>query len=402
MMFGYPDCLLCDDTLDHGATVGTTGRHGAQFTTVACRSCGLVQHLDVPDDATLATYYRDTYRREFPWSPLTGHDGQRHEHGTPEWGALMDEASARMAENVAEALRIPAGGRTLEIGCGEGRVSSALAALGFAAFGDEADPAMMEAAESRGVRHARLVETLPTFDAVLSIHNLEHMRDPVATLVSWRDRMVLGGKLWIEVPNVEHPYGDLDTHYWQWPHITCWRPQTLMLALVRAGFDDVSIYVQDGSPQVLYARATHGTREPVDFAAAEQRCRDVGDRACSDGTTSRPQWHLTSGAEVAAELEAYRERLRTDPAARLGAWLTAQGDDQDWLRAEYRRVLDALDFSRQSIGHVVEQCEALATSDAWSAEPWVAGYESGVRTNAGRVGVALSHLGNQMALRGMR
>ena len=83
------------------------------------------------------------------------------------------------------------------------------------------------------------------FDLLLAYYVVEHMRDPVAELSAWRELLTPGGRLAIEVPNVDDAlvrYWQVeafDRFYWQKAHYFNYSHQTLAMVLRMAGFEDV-------------------------------------------------------------------------------------------------------------------------------------------------------------------
>lgn len=75
--------------------------------------------------------------------------------------------------------------RVLEVGCGQGHLTKALAARGVDIIGIDANPQAEEVAESQRVRHMK-AEALDfddgSFDFVLSVHAIEHIPDLDAAL----------------------------------------------------------------------------------------------------------------------------------------------------------------------------------------------------------------------------
>lgn len=83
------------------------------------------------------------------------------------------------------------------------------------------------------------------FDLVLAYYVVEHMRDPVGELSQWRELLAPGGRLAIEVPNVDDAlvrYWQVkafDRFYWQKAHYFNYSHQTLTMVLKMAGFGEV-------------------------------------------------------------------------------------------------------------------------------------------------------------------
>jgi len=109
---------------------------------------------------------------------------------------------------------VPAGARTLDVGCATGYLAAELAARGATVVGVEADPA---AAARAGAVYERVVagdvegaacraelRALGPFDAVVCGDVLEHLRDPWDTLAFLATLLPPGGTAAVSVPNVAH------------------------------------------------------------------------------------------------------------------------------------------------------------------------------------------------------
>lgn len=381
-------CHLCGEPHKTAITVGATGRHDDTFETLACARCGLVQQAHIPSDDELGAYYSGPYRATFRRDPVHG-----HEWGTPEAEALMDEGARQYAVEIAERLGLTPGTLVLEVGCGDGRMAAALGAHATVEA-IEADPDMAREAAARGVSVsvatlALYAERASTrYDAIVSCHVLEHFRSPLEALAQMRSLLMPGGRLWLEVPNAERPYGNLDTHYWQRPHLFNFTPHTLALTLLRAGLDDVRIY-EDG--HVLYALATHSDREPVSYdVAAARHGRDV-----------------PTGADVAAMLDGYRLRFaaaqRTERAV-VTLQRFRNGEDVD--AASLRDAVDLLGEQsavaariaeaalREGAALVRELDAQVSAGEERAADPWLRGYRAGEAAMAARASYALGRAWN--------
>jgi SAM-dependent methyltransferase len=107
------------------------------------------------------------------WTRTPGHDHWFEDHNWPAFERLLP----------------PAGRRTLDLGCGEGRVGERLAALGHTVAGVDASPTLAAAARDRGV-YAEVVEAdaaaLPfaddTFDLAVAFMSLHDMDDPAGAV----------------------------------------------------------------------------------------------------------------------------------------------------------------------------------------------------------------------------
>jgi SAM-dependent methyltransferase len=393
-------CHLCGTPLLQAITVCTVGRHGDPCREVCCNQCGLVQRANMPSDAELSAYYAGEYRAKFKREPVRVEDGSLHEWGTPEAERFLDENAADYAVHIVRTLGLTEDSDVLEVGCGDGRLASKLNQHALACA-IEADPAMCDEAESRGVHvlGASLSEYASSphspCDAIVSCHVLEHFADPLAALAQMRSLLRVGGRVWIEVPNTDSPYGGL-SHYFQAPHLFNFTAHTLSLLLIRAGLDDVHIH--DGG-HILLAYATSGESEPRSWPDA---------LAHFHKTTGAD---VPPGADVAARLAAYEERWqvhqRKERAVRVLQAFRA-GEDVDM--AELRDALNLLGeqsaraarMAQRAMldgGAIVELCDAaIAGSDRYSADPYVLGMYAGEASMAARLSHAVGNSLNAMKM----
>jgi hypothetical protein len=211
-----------------------------------------------------------------------------------------------------------------------------------------------------------------------------------------RSLLRVGGRVWIEVPNVDSPYGGL-SHYFQWPHLFDFSAHTLSLLLIRAGFDDVHIH--DGG-HVLLAYGTSSDTAPRSWTDALAHFRK---------TTGAD---VPTGADVAARLAAYEERWqsrqRTERAVRV---LQAfRGGDDSVSLDELRDALNLLGeqsaraarMAQRAMldgGAIVELCDgAIAEAEKYDADPWLLGYRAGEASCAARMSHAVGNMLNAMKM----
>ena len=397
------NCHLCGEPLASGIVVATSGRHGDVFTDTCCSACGLVQRADMPSEQRLSEYYANEYRAKFKREPVRVEDGSLHEWGTPEAERFLDENAADYAAHIVATLGLH-DALVLEVGCGDGRLARALHRAGTQrVHAVDADERMRDEAWERGalvvgssMGDVPIGPGIGGFDAVISCHVLEHFADPLAALAQMRSLLRVGGRVWIEVPNLDSPYGGL-SHYFQWPHLYDFTAHTLSLLLIRAGFDDV--HSHDGG-HVLLAYATSGESEPRSWPDALARFRQ---------TTGAD---VPTGADVAARLEAYRERWqsrqRKERAVRV---LQAfRGGDDSVSLAELRDAMDLLgEQSARAVrmaqramldgGAIVELCDAaISGAERYSADPYVLGMYAGEASMAARLSHAVGNMLNAMKM----
>ncbi len=173
--------------------------------------------------------------------------------------------------------RVPAGARVLDVGCGEGRFTAALARAGREAVGiDVAEEPLRRARarEGEGVLDLRLVPAegpwpLPdaSFDAVWAGEVLEHVADTAGWLSEVRRVLRSGGALVLSTPAhgplTRLPLGlsgrAFDAHFDpRSDHLRFYTRRTLVALLADFGFDRIETAGLGGLPgarRVLLATA---------------------------------------------------------------------------------------------------------------------------------------------------
>ncbi|RME43318.1 MAG: class I SAM-dependent methyltransferase [Chloroflexi bacterium] len=217
-------CNLCQ-----GKTVArrltTTDRvTGRQFDIVQCVHCGLRYTSPQPAPDEMATYYPGPARLSGPAR------------------VLRRRLRERRARWCAAGL---SPGRALEIGCGDGWMLDALRRMGWVVAGTERS--QRSAASPRRLGLDVLVEGMAggafaarSFDLVILWHVLEHLHDPLGTLIEVNRIVRPGGRLIVAVPNIESWQARVAGRRWfhlEAPrHLYHFAPQTLDAMLERAGF----------------------------------------------------------------------------------------------------------------------------------------------------------------------
>lgn len=140
----------------------------------------------------------------------------------------------------------------------------------------------------RGIETVPGVEDLGgrRFDVIALYYVLEHLRDPVGYLASLRSRLNPGGRLLIEVPNIEdallsvYQIPNFPVFYWQKAHYHYFSRLTLAEVLSRAGYEaqltpvqryDLSnhmVWMMEGKPGGM-GRLGHLFTPEVETAYAE-------------------------------------------------------------------------------------------------------------------------------------
>ena len=139
------------------------------------------------------------------------------------------QEARRYGDHVFNLFRPHIGRRVLEVGCGIGTMSRKLAEIADVIVGIEPNASCVERVEAVmrhdpkfSLRTCLLEDCDPAelathrFDTVFCVNVLEHIEDDVAALETFRDAIVVGGRVLIFVPAFQAAYGPLDAelgHY---------------------------------------------------------------------------------------------------------------------------------------------------------------------------------------------
>ena len=372
-------CHLCERPLIDPVIVATEARTG-HLCTVACRSCSLVQTSPHPSEAEVSEYYASgDYRREFPPLPVEGLSealeptGATVEPTDREYEVALDRHAQHAARRlVGMGVVEVAMSRVVEVGCGDGRVASALQSLGVRVEVVEQDPTMRARAAARGLTvHASIGDVSGRADVALALQVVEHFADPVGGLVAIAG---MADRVYVEVPTVERPYVSI-AHFFQRAHAVTYSQHTLTAALKRAGFGSVHT-AMDGS--VLCAI---GTRE-----------REAQPYEPHGGP---------SAEEVVGTLHAWeRDRVAKAKAgsivARFEACESLTAEERSFMADEWIRWRSMAVDAASSLASIVRQLEEAERPD-WHPDAWVRGYYAGRIYEGQRAGIMLGHALNSLA-----
>ena len=133
--------------------------------------------------------------------------------GFPEIAVAVVDPNDLNSPHTLAVLSIPPGSTVLDVGCGPGVVARALTARGCKVWGLEREPARANSARNHcvevleaDVEAVSLSEEFAgrSFDVVLFLDVLEHLRDPQAALAGAEAVLAPGGRVLLSVPNVTH------------------------------------------------------------------------------------------------------------------------------------------------------------------------------------------------------
>jgi SAM-dependent methyltransferase len=165
-------------------------RSGLAINIVQCKACGLFFVNPLPDIKELKQLYAN-YEIISQWDD--GSDFFNHQ---------VILAITRLT---------PTGGRVLEIGCSYGKILADLHQKGFQAMGVEASPPACQYINRKfdipvyeGFVEAYLenVNEKGTYDAIIALNIIEHLRDPFVVLNGLSNILNPGGHILVIVPDV--------------------------------------------------------------------------------------------------------------------------------------------------------------------------------------------------------
>jgi SAM-dependent methyltransferase len=195
-----------------------------------CGQCGLVFLHPRMDPDEEAKFYREVYRTRYADEPAQD-----------SFDASLPEARERVERFrglLGKDLDI------LEIGCATGAFLSLAAGWVRSVKGVEITPQYAAFAKGLGVPVVTSLEEVPDggFDRIFLFHVLEHLQDPIASLHALRSKIRPGGKLILEVPNVDdvlvsvYRIREHLDFYWEIAHQYYFSRNTLGVVLSRAGY----------------------------------------------------------------------------------------------------------------------------------------------------------------------
>lgn len=208
------------------------------FDFVSCSGCGLLFVDPRPTPQALETFYQESESKRLKLEILERTRQTRQQR-----------IFAPRAEWISAALR-PAGGRLLDVGCGNGIfLELFLGRLGWDAMGVDPSPDAVARCGEKGIRAIQAtIETFGDpdgFDVITLWEVLEHVFDPLAVLRRCRALVRPGGALVLTTPNIGGfdylVLGSDSTNVLAPVHLNYFDPRSLTRMLEIAGFTRVEI-----------------------------------------------------------------------------------------------------------------------------------------------------------------
>lgn len=242
-----------------------------------CAACGL--HVSTTDPASAVASYADD-------------DGYLATHADVQWDEVQRRHEARVRLSwLGEADEV------FEAGAAQGWFLDEARRMGIRGRGVEPSPSLAaHARDELGLdvqtAYAENVETRPTADAACLWHVLEHVPDPVAFLNDCARQVRPGGRVFVEVPNIESGMARARGAGWSGlqpeVHLMHFGPRALHVALERAGLAVLDVRAVSTS---TYVRPTE-RRRPRRLASTARwavTARGPGEFLRAVASTAQPQ-----------------------------------------------------------------------------------------------------------------
>lgn len=190
---------------------------------VRCPDCQLVYLSPRPNQEIIGRYYSDDY------APHQSYKIKHHKKSSKEFSSPPPRGNAKL----------------LDYGCGNGSFLIKMKALGWDVTGLDSSAKAIAVANAEGIKafkggfdHPEIASL--KFDCITMRQVLEHLHNPVATLMNARKHLATKGKISISVPNIE----SLPFHWFKedWlgidfpRHLLFFNPTSLRNMVRKAGF----------------------------------------------------------------------------------------------------------------------------------------------------------------------
>ncbi len=226
---GKSVCYLCKKA--ENKTIQSGVRHGSGFKVKKCINCGLVFLYPTPDEKELRHYYKSQYRKDY-----------RDPSSQERFSSDLSEAKIRLnrlKKNLASHISV------LEIGCGTGAFLNIIRPFVKSVTGVEVDSDSQRWITDKlhipVFSDIREINPGTRFDVIVMFHVLEHLPDPVAYLAQLKNFLAEGGRIFIEVPDIDDGLISLyniekfKRFYFQRAHLYYFSKNTLREVCSKAG-----------------------------------------------------------------------------------------------------------------------------------------------------------------------
>lgn len=217
-----------------------------EYPLAECSACGHVQADPPPDSSTIQAYYKAGFWAAQGADP-TAEARSWHERVTEPSGMWeRSQRADRQVRALVETPGITTTSRVIDLGSGWSPVLYQLQQLGFSDLHAlEPSAEVCDFLDTQGVTTWPVLleeflerDDLPSFDAMIISHTVEHLVDPQAVVAGLRDLLAPDGVLYVDVPFRD----DLRPHH-EGLHLQFFNEQSMRRLLERSGLDAESIEV---------------------------------------------------------------------------------------------------------------------------------------------------------------
>ena len=229
-----PTCRVCGS--DRAAFVSAAVSGAPESKVYRCGECDLVYLFPIMTEEQEQAFYSSQFERY-----MEGRAGAGWQSPEAHFRAYQEEGERRLP--LVRSYLQPEDS-VLEIGSSTGFFLDDLRGYVREVTGVEPSEEYRRFAMARGIETVASLEELAArrFDGIFLYYVVEHLRDPVRHLARLRDFLNPGGRVFIEVPNVDDALVSLyavpafGPFYWQKAHYQNFSHRTLHNVLERAGY----------------------------------------------------------------------------------------------------------------------------------------------------------------------
>ena len=253
-----PVCRLCGSS--DAVLISDQVSDAPESSQYRCRQCEIVYLFPIMSEKEEVDFYRAEFEKY-----MAGRSGAGWKSPQAHFRAYQPEGERRLP--LVRPFLKPEDD-VLEIGSSTGYFLEDVKGYVRSVTGIEPSEAYREHANSLGLKTYNLLDELAGrhFDVIFLYYVLEHLRDPIGYMSSLAGWLKPGGRILLEVPNVDDvllgPYAipGFGPFYWQKAHYYNFSHRTLSDVLTRAGYSvqmipaqryDLSnhmVWMMDGKP----------------------------------------------------------------------------------------------------------------------------------------------------------
>ncbi|OLC93786.1 MAG: hypothetical protein AUH86_15975 [Acidobacteria bacterium 13_1_40CM_4_58_4] len=238
----HPVCGLCGETSHELVSESVAEAPGSSI--YRCGKCGIIYQFPIMSEEEEARFYASEFERY-----MQGRSGPNWKSPEQHFLSYQPEGERRLA-----LVRSFLGSQAdvLEIGSSTGYFLDDLRGYVGTVTGIEPNVEYARYAKSRRIETHASIEAVNerTFDCIFLYYVLEHLRGPIEYLRKLKSLLKAGGRLIIEVPNVDdvllstYTIPRFGPFYWQKAHYYYFSHRTITAACQQAGYQADVVPVQ--------------------------------------------------------------------------------------------------------------------------------------------------------------